>query len=266
MRKIILISLLLLASLVMAGGPSYYGGSGYTFVPDGFVPTDWKYAGFVGGEFVQLKNVRLYPKYQAFRGVLLDNRLEVSLSSTYGFVDEDGFGPKRVAGGLVPIVPGVKWNIDDQTRGPLHWGYSAGFMMPYGVYFSTTAQLRTPILQPELTAAAGLLSERGYALLGSRLQTADFSGKPLPLAFTAETGWASSVELLGETEEAFIAYGLELDLGRNLTLMGHFRLDPKTYLESDSEVEKPHQNSDGKWSLRLEYHFNGIKSTQEGKP
>lgn len=263
MRKLLL--LLLLAVAAYAGGPTYYGGSGYTFVPDGFVPADWKYAGFIGGEFVQLKNVRLYPKYQAFRAVFLDNRLEISLSSTYSFVDHDGYGPRRVAEGLLPVVPGFKWNIDTQNRGPLRWGYSAGAMAPYGVYFASSAQLRTPVLQPELTATAGLWTQRAYGMLGSRLQTADLGGKPLPLSFTGEIGWASSVELLGETEEAFIAYGVELDLGRNLTLLGNFRQDPKTYLEADSEVEKPNQNTNGKWSLRLDYHFNGIKSSQEGK-
>jgi hypothetical protein len=265
MRKLFILPILLLAALVCAGGPTYYGVSGYTFVPDGFVPGDWKYAGFVGGEYVQLKNVRLYPKYITFRSVFFDNRLELSLSNTYAFVDGDGYASKRIGDGLYPVVPGFKWSIDKQQRGVLHWGYSVGAMFPYGAIIATTVQLRTPVLQPELTAAAGLNAARGYGMLGSRLQTADFSGKPLPLALTAELGGASSVEQLGETEEAFVAYGVELDLGRNLTLQGNFRKDPKAYRESESEIEKPNQNKEGKWSLRLEYHFNGIKSTQEGK-
>lgn len=256
---------LLSAMAAFANGPSYYGASGYAFVPDGFVASDWKYAGFMGGEFVQLKNLRLYPKFMAFRGVFLDNRLEISLSNTYGFVDSDGYGAQRTPTGIMPVVPAIKWNIDTQEYSRLRWGYSVGAMAPYGVYFATSAQLRTPVLQPELTATASLFSKRGYGMLGSRLQTADLSGKPLPLALTAEIGWASSVEKLGETEEAFFAYGVDLDLGRNLTLQGSFREDPKTYREAETLAEKPNQNSGGKWSLRLQYHFNGIKSIEEGK-
>lgn len=248
-----------------ANGPTYYGASGYTFVPNGFVASDWKYAGFIGGEYVQLKNMRLYPKYQAFRAVFFDKRLEIGLSTTYGFVDESGYSPQKVFNGVLPIVPSIKWNIETQQRGVLSWGYSVGAMAPYGIYFATTGHLRTPILQPEITAAAGLFTQRGYGMVASRLQTANWQGEPLPIALTAEVGWASSMKQLGESEEAFAAYGLEVDLGRNLTLLGNFRHDPKIYRESEDGPEKPHQNTDGKWSLRLEYHFNGIKSTQEGK-
>ena len=265
MLKRFVISLALLAGLACAGGPTYYGSSGYAFVPDGFVPADWKYAGFIGGEYVQLKNVRLYPKYQAFRGVFLDQRLELSLTSTYRFVDNDGYGPQRVLNGLLPVIPALKWSLDNQDRGLLRWGYAAGWNAAYGAFLSGSANLDFPLLRPDFTAALGLWTKRAYSMLGARLQAADLQGHPLPLAFTAEAGWASSVELLGETEEAFAAYGVELGLGRNLTLLGNFRHDPKTYMEADSDIEKPHQNTGGKWSLRLEYHFNGIKSTQEGK-
>jgi hypothetical protein len=243
---------------------TYYGPSGYIFVPNGFVASSYKYTGFTGGELVSLQNVRLYPKYLAFRSSAFEDKLEISFSSVYRFVDDDGYEPKKIKDGLLPIVPAAKWNIADNNGNVVRVGYSAGLVYAYGVYFSTTTQFaRLPILQPELTAAISIWTERGYGMVGSRLQSADLSGKPLPVAFTAEAAWASSMSSIGQTRESFMAYGTELNLGKNLTLMGAFRKELSTYYNYDEDGnkknEKEGQNKNGKWSLRLDFHFDGIK-------
>jgi hypothetical protein len=267
MKKVrwLLFLLLLFFSQGFCAHLTYYGPSGYIFVPDGFVAGDWKYTGFTGGEMVSLQNVRLYPKYMAFRSSALENKLEFSFSSVYLFVGDNGYKPKKIVDGLLPIIPSLKWNIADKGGDMLRIGYSAGYMYAYGVYFSvTTKTINLPILQPELTLAASLWRERGYGMLGSRLQSANLQGNPLPLAFTAEAGWASSMSLVGKTEESFLAFGTELSLGRNITLMGGYRKDPSKYYNFDKsgnkESEKEGQNTNGKWSLRLEFHFDGIKN------
>ncbi|GHV17375.1 hypothetical protein AGMMS49938_18120 [Fibrobacterales bacterium] len=258
MRKISLFLYLIFVCSAFAI-PTYYGASGYTFVPDGFVGSHSQYSGFIGGELVSLKNVRLYPKYLAFNTALFDNRFELALSSAYSFTGSDGYKPKKIASGLAPIIPSVKVKIADRNGELVRIGYSVGAMVPYGVYLSTSTKLNTPVLQPELTLAVSLWTERGYGMVGTRLQTADLSGHPLPLAFTAEGGWASSMSLMGETEESFITFGTELALGRNLTLIGNFRRDPTTYYNFDGdgnkEDKKNGQNTEGKWSLRLEFHL-----------
>jgi hypothetical protein len=243
---------------------TYYGPSGYIFVPDGFVADDWKYTGFTGGELTSLQNMRLYPKYLAFRSYFFD-KWEISLSSVYSFVEDDGYGPQKIKGGLLPVVPSIKWNIADKGGAAARIGYSIGFVYAYGAYFSVSSKFGSlPVLQPELTLAVSLGSSRGYGMLGSRLRGADLRGNPLPLAFTTEAGWASSMSLVGKTEESFIAFGTELDVGKNLTLMGAYRRDPATYFnfdeEGNKESQKYGQNKNGKWSLRLEFHFDGIKN------
>jgi TolB-like protein len=237
--------------------PSYYGFSGYNFVPDGFVSSGWKYSGFIGGEYTTLKNVRLYPKYLGFRGVFFDERLELSLSSAYGMVDSNGFSPRRVAKGLAPVVPALKWNFAEQGGRFVHWGWSVGVGAPYGVYAALSTQLKAPVVQPDFTVAMSLHWEYAYGMFGVRLRAADLSGKPLPFALTAEGAWASSVEQLGTTLEEFFALGASVDLGRNITLLGSYRVDPNT-------KNAPNPNDVGKWALRLEYHFSGIKSAKEG--
>jgi hypothetical protein len=264
MKKIQLLLLLLFFSHGFCA-LTYYGPSGYIFVPNGFVDGDWKYTGFTGGELVSLQSMRLYPKYIALRSSAFENKLEFSFSSVYSFVGGSGYEPQKIESGLLPIAPSLKWNIADKSGNMARMGYSVGYVYAYGVYFSvTTKTIRLPILQPELTLAASLWTERGYGMLGSRLQSADLQGKPLPLAFTAETGWASSMNLMGKTEESFVAFGTELNLGRNITLMGTFRKDPSTYYNFDQngnkENKKEGQNTSGKWSLRLEFHFDGVKN------
>lgn len=268
--KLLLILILLLITNAVSSRLTYYGPSGYSFVPSGFVSSDWKYSGFTGGEFAALQNMRLYPKFLAFRTSLFSDRLEVSLSSTYEFVGDDGYKVKKFADGLLPISPALKWNIADNRGKIVRVGYSLGVVYAYGLYFSITTQLGSlPILQPEFTGAFSLGPERGYGLVGGRLQTADLSGNALPLAFTAEAGWSSSMSSIGRTEEGFFAFGSELDLGRNLTLLGGFRVDPSTYYNYDDKgketTKKDGQNTGGKWSLRLEFHFDGVKNTGEKK-
>ena len=263
--KLLLFLLLLFFSKGFCTHLTYYGPSGYIFVPDGFVASDWKYTGFTGGEFVNLQSVRLYPKYLALRSSFFDNKLEVSLSSVYLFVGSNGYEPQKVADGLLPIVPSIKFSIADKDGSLARIGYSVGLAYAYGAYFSISSRFsRLPVLQPELTLAVSLGIERGFGMLGSRLRSADLHGNPLPLAFTAETGWASSMSLVGRTEESFVALGTELDLGRNLTLMGGYRRDPAAYYnfdENGNEInQKGNQNRNGKWSLRLEFHFDGIKN------
>jgi hypothetical protein len=262
--KLFLFLLLLFFSRGFCAHLTYYGPSGYIFVPNGFIAGDWKYAGFTGGEFVSLQNLRLYPRYLAFRSSFFD-KLEVSLSSVYLFVGDNGYEPRKIADGLLPIVPSIKWNIADKGGSVARIGYSVGLAYAYGAYFSVSSQFGSlPILQPELTLAVSLGTEQGYGMIGSRLQSTDLRGNPLPLAFTAEAGWASSMSLVGKTEESFIAFGTELDLGKNLTLMGSYRRDPATYYNFDKngneESRKDGQNKNGKWSLRLEFHFDGIKN------
>ncbi|MDR2580434.1 MAG: hypothetical protein LBC85_05515 [Fibromonadaceae bacterium] len=263
--KLPLFLILLLFIQGFCANLTYYGPSGYAFVPNGFVAYDWKYSGFTGGELVSLQNVRLYPKYLAFRSSFLEEKLELSFSSVGLFVSsDDGYGPQRVANGLLPVIPAIKWNIADKNGDLVRVGYSVGYVFVYGTYFSVTTQIRTPILQPELTLVASLWTERGYGLVGSKLRGADLRGNPLPIAFTAEAGWASSMDLMGKTEESFIAFGSELNLGKNLMLVGNYRRDPSIYYNYDDagnkESEKKGQNTNGKWSLRLEFHFDGIKS------
>ncbi|GBU25543.1 hypothetical protein R83H12_02193 [Fibrobacteria bacterium R8-3-H12] len=268
--KWFLFLLLLFFSKGFCAHLTYYGPSGYIFVPDGFVAGDWKYTGFAGGELVGLQSVRLYPKYLALRSSFFD-RLEVSLSSAYLFVGNDGYEPQKAADGLLPIIPSIKWSIADKAGSLVRIGYSAGYVYAYGVYFSISSKFgNLPVLQPELTLAVSLWTERGFGMLGSRLQCADLHGNPLPLAFTAEAGWASSMSLVGRTDESFIAFGAEFDLGRNLSLMGAYRRDPSTYYNYDGngnkESEKEHQNKNGKWSLRLGFHFDGIKNAGGKEP
>jgi len=263
--RIVLLILILFASQAFCSRLTYYGPSGYAFVPNGFVAGDWKYAGFTGGELVSLQNLRLYPKYLAFRTSLFDNKFEISLSSAYSFVGENGYKPRKMADGLLPIIPAVKWSIADKSGEIVRIGYSVGAMATYGVYFGATTQFfRLPVLQPELTLAVSLWSERGYGMLGTRLRVADLQGQPLPLAFTAEGGWASSMSFVGQTEESFMAFGTELDLGKNITIIGGYRQDPAKYYNFDSdgnkESPKDGQNTNGRWSLRLEFHFDGIKN------
>ncbi len=263
--RIFLLILVLFASQALCSRLTYYGPSGYAFVPNGFVASDRKYAGFTGGELVSLQNVRLYPKYLAFKTSLFDNKLEISLSSVYSFVGEDGYKPQKMADGLLPVIPAVKWSIADESGDIVRIGYSVGAMATYGVYFGATTQFfKLPILQPELTLAVSLWSERGYGMLGTRLRVADLQGKPLPLAFMAEGGWASSMSFVGQTEESFMAFGTELDLGKNITIIGGYRKDPAEYYNFDSDGDKESlkkgQNTSGRWSLRLEFHFDGIKS------
>jgi len=263
--RVFLLILVLFASYALCSRLTYYGPSGYAFVPNGFVAGDWKYAGFTGGELVRLQNVRLYPKYLAFKTSLFDNKLEISLSSVYSFVGEDGYEPQKIAEGLLPIIPAVKWNIADESGELVRIGYSVGAMATYGIYFAATTQFfKFPVLQPEVTLAVSLWSERGYGMLGTRFRVADLQGKPLPLAFTSEGGWASSMSFVGQTEESFMAFGTELDLGKNITIIGGYRKDPAKYYYFDSDGNKENlkdgQNTSGRWSLKLEFRFDGIKN------
>jgi len=253
--KLFLLFMLLFFTHVFSAHLTYYGPSGYIFVPSGFVAGYSKYTGFMD-EDLSL----------AFRTSFLENKLEVSFSSVYLFVDEDdGYGPKKVAGGLLPVIPSVKWNIDDKSGNIARFGYSVGYTYVYGVYASATTQLiRTPILQPELTLAVSLRTERGYGFVGSRLQAADLRGNPLPIALTVEAGGAGSMSSIGVSEESFLAFGTELNLGRNLSVRCGYRMDPIYYnVDEDGKKtndKKEGQNTDGSWSLRLEFHFDGVKN------
>jgi hypothetical protein len=269
MKKVLLLLLMLLFSRGFCTHLTYYGPSGYVFVPDGFVSDNWKYTGFLGRAFMD--SSQSYPYYLAFRSSFFNDKLEISLSSVYLFVGDNGYKAQKIADGLLPVVPSIKWNIADKGGSVARIGYSIGLMYAYGIYFSTSAKFgNLPILQPELTLAVSLLPSRGYGMLGSRFRGADLHGNPLPLAFTAEAGWASSMSLMGRTDESFIAFGAEFDLGRNLTLIGGYRRDPATYYNFDDngnkESEKEGQNKSGKFTLRLEFHFDGIKNAGGKEP
>ncbi|MCL2283051.1 MAG: hypothetical protein FWC26_07010 [Fibromonadales bacterium] len=255
--KLLLLFMLLFFSQIFGAHLTYYGPSGYIFVPSGYVAGYSKYTGFMDEEL----SLAFRSSFSFF-----GSEQELSFSSVYLFVDEDdGYGPKKVAGGLLPVIPSVKWNIEDKSGNIVRIGYSVGYTYVYGVYASATSQLiRTPILQPELTGAISLWTKRGYGLIGSRLQSADLRGNPLPFAVTAEAGWAGSMNSIGVTEESFFAFGTELNLGRNLSVRCGYRIDPFKYYDFDDNgkkiAPKEGQNKDGSWSLRLEFHFDGVKN------
>jgi len=249
------------------GGQTMYGATGYTFVPDGFVDHGQNYGGYFAGEYVSLERVRLYPRFLGLRTTAFSNRLEFTAASTWAFVTSgSGYEPKKIGDGLLPICPGIKWSVDDQQRTYVRWGYAVGLMFPYGAYGSATVRGKLPILQPELTVAIGsTVLKTSYGMVGGRLRLADLHGNPLPLSFSGEGGWAGSMDQLGETEEAFYSLGAEMDMGRNLTLSLNWRKDPRTYLETETKDELEGQNKNGRWGLKLDYHFNGVKVAEGGK-
>ena len=263
MKRLMNLCLLGLVGLAWSG-QSWYGPSGYSFIPDGFVDQGAKYGGYFAGEFVSLNNARLYPRFTALRWSGMSNRLELSLSSVYSFVNDNGYGPRKIGDGLLPVCPSVKWSVQDQKRTWVRWAFAVGGMAPYGAYGATTVRGLFPVLQPELTVVLASTLGTTYGLMGGRLRLADLSGKPLPLSLLGDAGWASSMKYLGETKEAFYSLGAEIEMGRNLVFSSVYRQDPREYRNVDTGLKLPSQNQDGRWSLKLEYRFDGVKQVEGG--
>jgi hypothetical protein len=268
MKHVILILLLVLSAQVRAQ-LTYFGPSGYSFVPNGFTGST-PYGGSLSGALQSRDQLDLFPHKMSLIGSFMDERLEVSLSNTWSFVSSNGFEERRISD--VPVtmfVPGLKWRLDLQKREWQEWGYVAGIMAPYGVYTAASWWAKLPLLQPEFTLGVSIWSKKAYALGGARLTLADLSANPLPLAFIADGAWAGSTKMLGETEEGFFSLGMSLDLSRNISLQGVFRKDPSIYYSiSESEVDrvrKDNQNTNGTWGMRMTYYFDGVKSVGEGE-
>lgn len=263
LRNIVIFVLLILG--LSWAGQSYLGAMGYAFVPDAFVDHGRSYGGYFAGEWTSLQKDRLYPKYLGFYWTSQSKRLEIGLSSSYAFVTDDkGFDPQKIGNGLAPVIPAIKWNIDDQYYHQIRIAFAVGAMFPYGAYGAVTLKPdQWPWLQPELTLVAATTAVKSsHAMGGMRLYLADSQGKTLPLALSAETGWAGSMESLGKVSEGFYAYGLEVAMGRHLTLQILRRVDPNTYEHSSDPTQVVGQNDQGRWSLKLDYSFNGVKSAE----
>jgi hypothetical protein len=166
---------------------------------------------------------------------------------------------------LFPVIPGVKWSVEDQDRTYVRWGLAAGLMFPYGAYCATTVRGKLPILQPELSVGLGYNGKTTYGLTGGRLQLADLQGKPLPLAFIADAGWAGYMERLGAVREAFFSLGSEVNMGRNILFSATYRRDPRLYEGFLSGNALIGQNQSGRWSLKLDYRFDGVKHVEGGQ-
>ncbi|HSQ40678.1 MAG TPA: hypothetical protein VLM37_00195 [Fibrobacteraceae bacterium] len=240
-------------------GQSWYGPSGYAFVPDGFVNHGSSYGGFISGDFSGLERADLYPQYLGFRWSGFSDRLEITLSNCYGMVGDDGYDPEDRRVKRAPVIPGIKWSIDDQNRQYVRIGLVVGAMFPYGLYCASTVQAKNPILQPELTLGLATVLNTTYGLAGGRLRLADLQGRPLPLSFVADGGWAGYMKRLGEIREAFYSFGGEVEIGRNIVFSATLRKDPRTYKDLDTHEILEHQNKSGRWSLKVDYHFDGVK-------
>jgi len=264
-----ILTLIFTCAALVWSGQTLYGPSGYTFVPDGFVDHNERYGGYFAGEYVGLERIRMYPKFVGFHVTLLSDRLDFSVASTYSFVTKaDGYHPQKVGDGLLPICPAVKWSIADVSKKWVRWGYVAGAMAPYGAFGAATVRATLPILQPEFTMSiATTFVSTSYGMLGGRLRLADLDGKPLPLSFVGEGGWAGSMSgKIGETKEAFVSFGTEIDMGRNLTWSVHYRKDPSIYKDPETNAILAGQNQGGRWNLKLDYHFDGVKQVAKETP
>lgn len=236
-----------------------YGSTGMAFVPNGWVGGP-RNSLSITGDFSE-SGKGLYPRRLAFRTTWWDERLELALSNTSRSMNKEGYSLHKKD---LLLLPSFKWALDHHALGKLHWGYAAGFNMPYGAFFMSSASLRTPLLQPEISLGLSMLLQRGYGLASASLRLADLQGRSLPVALFAEGAWAGSTNALGETEEGFISGGFNIAFGGNMLFQGVYRRDPKVYriIENDivTDRAKPNQNTSGQMALRLVFRFDGVKN------
>lgn len=237
---------------------SVYGATGLQFVPSGDVAEAQRFGFSLGG------SMDGDPSWHtALRSTWLDDRLEVALSNTWAFVENDSNGFCARTASVFPIVPSLKYVLDhDETRWQA-WSYAVGFSMPYGAYGAVTWRLKLPVLSPSLTAGMGTPIKTYHVFGGAKLDLCDLDGNRLPVAILSDAAYGGSTRTLGESAEAFWSLGVSTDIGRNLTFRVFHRRD-RGYAAPDAR-----QNRGGKSYLQLSWNFDGVKiapKSPETKP
>lgn len=252
--------LALLPALSSGAQPSIFGATGTGFVPGGFV-SERRVSISSGGALQEARDLRFFPYHLSGVATFLGGSLEVSVANTASFVRGDSLGFRTVST-VVPVIPGVKYALAVERSPRQKWGYAVGFLYPYGAYVAASWQRRMPLLSPEATIAFSTPIRTLYAMGGLRLVPSTLAGDPLPLGFVLDGAYAGSTERIGEKEEAFVSAGVETALGRAAALGLFWRRDV-TYSAAENR-----QNNDGKLQLRLNFSFDGIKTTSapQGTP
>ena len=216
-------SILFLGAGLAAAQTTVYGVGGLNFVPGGLFSAGGDVGGSLGGttEKSPLWQVSLYGRF-------FDQRLEVSGSNLWRLVESDSVGWNPGTVSVVPIVPSLRWILDQETRGVHTWGYAAGFSMPYGAFASAGWKGRLPWLSPEADLGLGTRLSTISAFGGVALDVCDGSGEVLPLRLTADVSISGATQTLGRPDEAFWSLGVSTRLGRNLTFEVVHRRD-RTY-------------------------------------
>jgi hypothetical protein len=245
--KHLFLSLLVCSSLTVAQ-TTLYGTSGSNFTPNGFTAEGGRWGVSLSG------SPGSQDLYLSGRGLFLDRRLEVSVSNLYGLVEADTLGFRSQNTSVVPIVPSIKWQLDQDSAGRQTWGYSAGLSLPLGAYGTVGWKMRLPILSPELHVGLGFPIRSLHAFGGLALQVCDLDGQKLPVRLQLDGNFAASTGTLGHPEEGYLAAGVATSLGRNLTVLVSHRRD-RHY---DAPADR--QNTQGTSWLRLLWTFDGIKT------
>jgi len=232
--------ILFLGAGLAAAQTTVYGVGGLNFVPGGLSDESGALGGTLGG------TTQKSPLWEvSIHGRFLDNRLEISGSNLWRLVASDSSGWKPGKVSVAPIIPSLRWTLDQEVRGIQTWGYSVGVSMPYGAFAAAGWRLKLPWLSPEVDLGLGTPLRTVSAFGGAALDLCDGSGERLPLRLSADASISGATQTLGRPDEGFWSVGISTRLGRNLTFEVVHRRD-RTYTATD-----PDRRPDGVSFLRL---------------
>jgi hypothetical protein len=242
---------------------TYSGLNGYIFLPSAF-PSQSTMGASISGNFSDPENISVLPaQYSVYRS-FFKNRLQMAFSNTYWFVDADqGFiaNENRIA---LPLLPAVKFLLQKEVVGVHEWAYSVGGNLSLGAFAVAGWRANWPWIQPEVQGGISLIT-KFYVYGTMALSLANAKGEALPLSMALETAISASAEVIGETDEGFIALSVQSMLGPHAAIQLSYREDPMLYRLVSTESSRPYplrpgQNQGGVFNIKMMFFFDGIKS------
>ena len=240
-------------TLMGQGSNSYFGVTGLSFIPTSTLQVPGTVALSYSSKPAIKENISLDPYSFQIGYTSKSGKWEVSLTNTYLYANlKNGVGAQDSVD-IPLLIPSAKYQLVSYRETEGRTAVSAGFALPYGVFYTYDKHLR--LFGAHLTIHTGIATKlttfHGFTGLsiffGAEDENYLHSG---PIRLHLEGGWGGVTENLQQKEESFFAITTVYRWTDSLNL--------ETWLRFDSEygIAPETLPAERKLGIRLAYFIN----------
>jgi hypothetical protein len=227
-KTFVLLGILLCVVSEASAGPSYYGLSGFAFLPTAHTGPPWSHGISVSSFPAAFETLEIYP-FSIRAYLTIANGIEIGVTNTYRYYADssESYGPITLPGGgflagssttYAPLVPSVKFAFLD-TAVP-NGSIAVGFEYPFGVF---------AVVDYLLSLGPGLSFHFASGIASTFVTLSAFGGAravlPFGFALSIEGAYTGKTSYLTHGQEAFLALDLSYTVTEGMVVDFVSRID-----------------------------------------